>query len=302
MLLSLFMILLSAGMLISGLTYILFWYEAANTPHPSHQRNCSGWRSLPGCVLFGFLSSVSSQIVVYLTYPLGLVSALWHPATVQPCSRPPVVLVHGLYHNASAWFLYKWLLKRRGYANIFCFSYNTLAHDFRQLETQLKQAVSQAATLGGSPVVLIGHSLGGLLVRAAIACPQTAPHVCAAVVLGAPNQGSKLAALAFGRLGRSIIPGSPVIRRVNASPSPVSLPKLNLYSPLDNMVLPTRSLEIHEPGWRQEETPLISHVSMLYHVPTIRLTLDRLEGMEAATHHFPETDTDTAVREGMARA
>lgn len=278
MLITLLLTLLGAGGFVSALTYTIFWYEAANTPHPSHSANCRGPRGLLWCVVVGFLSSVSSQLMVYLTYPLGFAKRLWKPSPSADCSRPPVLLVHGLYHNASAWYLYKWWLRRCGYEKVFCLSYNTLKYDFWQLADQLKVVVREAAGLcGGEPVILVGHSMGGLLARAAIADPATAQMVRAVAVLGSPHHGSKLSALAFGRLGRSITYQGELVRRLNSMPSPRQMPKLNIYSPLDNMVLPTSSLTIDEPGWIQAETAPISHVSMLYHLPTVRLVMEFLD-------------------------
>jgi len=271
-------VLLGLGAFVSGLTYVLFWYEAANSPHPSHAEACPGAGGLAWCVVVGFLSSVSSQLVVYLTYPLGFARRLWKPSPQASCTHPPVLLVHGLYHNASAWYLYKWWLRRRGYEKVFAWSYNTMRYDFWELAEQLKGVLQEAAGLcGGEQVVLVGHSMGGLLVRAVLADKDAAKSVRAAVVLAAPNRGSKLAALAFGRLGRSLRHDGELTTRLNALATPRSLPKLNLYSPLDNMVLPTASLEIPEAGWLQAQTAPISHVSMLYHVPTIRLVLEFLD-------------------------
>jgi triacylglycerol esterase/lipase EstA (alpha/beta hydrolase family) len=297
MLLIFLMALLGAGSCISALTYIFFWYEAANSPHPSHHRTCPGARGLFWCVIVGFLSSVSSQLMAYLSYPFGFARRLWKPSPSAKCTHPPVLLVHGLYHNASAWYLYKWWLKRRGYEKVFSWSYNTIKYDFWQLAEQLRGVVREAADLcGGEPVILMGHSMGGLLVRAAIAAPETAESVSAAVILGTPNQGSKLAALAIGRLGRSISYGGPLIKRLNAMPSPKNMPKLNVYSPLDNMVLPTSSLEVPERGWIQAETAPISHVSMLYHIPTVRLVMEFLDEVVACPEASPAVAQTPSVR------
>jgi len=216
--------------------------------------------------------------MIYVTYPFGFAKRLWKPSPAPSCVRPPVLLVHGLYHNPSAWYLYKWWFRRCGYEKVFCLSYNTLKYDFWQLAEQLKGAVLEASGLcGAKPIILIGHSLGGLLARAVIADPQTAGLVRATVILGAPNHGSKLAALAAGRLGRSIHHNGPLVQSVNSLASPRTMPKLNLFSPLDNMVLPTSSLEVPEDGWIQAETAPISHVSMLYHLPTVRLVMEFLD-------------------------
>lgn len=300
MILFLLLVLLATGTFVSGLTYTFFWYESFHNPHPSHRRLCSGPRGLAFCILAGFLSSVASQIMVCLTYPLGLTRRFWKPPSSAKCARPPVLLVHGLYHNASAWYLYKWWLRRRGFEKVFTWSYNTFKYDFWELTDQLKDQVREATGLcGGEPAVLIGHSMGGLLTRAAIADPATARQVQAVVTLGTPHQGSKLAALAFGRLGRSIIHDGPLVKRLSTLKCPTDMPKLNLYSPLDNMVLPTSSLEMPEEGWVQAETAPISHVSMLYHVPTVRLVMDFLDQVLPEVQNEPAPDDDILPRQSV---
>ncbi len=277
MLLAVLTIILGMGALVSAVTYLLFWYEALNSPHPSHAE-VAGGGSLGRAVLVGFLSSVSSQIMAYLSYPTGFARSLWKPKPSPSCTRPPVLLVHGLYHNASAWYLFKWLLRRAGYEKVFCWSYNTLKYDFWQLADQLQGILREASGLcGGEQVVLMGHSMGGLLTRAALADPRSAELIRAAVVMAAPNQGSKLAALAVGHLGRSLIHQGPLVQRLNALRPAQDVPRLNIFSPLDNMVLPTNSLEMPEPGWLEVQTAPVSHVSMLYHLPTLRLALEFLE-------------------------
>ncbi len=276
MLFTIFLILFGVGAFISSFSYLVFWYEAANTPHQTTLETCSGRGGVVPCILRGFLTSVFSQLVVYATYPLALIRPSWKFS--PGCARPPVLLVHGLYHNASAWFLYKWILRRAGFKTIFCWSYNSMQDDFWQLAEQLKNALSEATTLcEGRKVICIGHSMGGLLIRAALADPASAKMIAAAVTLGTPHQGSKMSALALGALGRSIIHNGALVRKLNAMRSPARLPKLNLFSPIDNMVIPASSLSVPEPGWVETATAPISHVNMLYHLPTIALVLDYLE-------------------------
>lgn len=278
MLLTIFLVALATGVCVSSITYLLFWYEAANSPHQATLKTCSGRRGLLRCIVCGFISSVFSLIVAFIAYPLGCAKRLWSPSLSPGCSRPPLLLVHGLYHNASAWVLYSWLLRRAGFTTLRCWSYNSLKYDFWQLASQFKDVLRETSALcGGAEVVCIGHSMGGLLIRSALADPGVANLIAAAITLGAPNHGSRLATLAVGRLGRSIIHNGELVQKLNAMRSPSGLPKLNIYSPIDNMVLPTSSLSASEPGWEEMTTAPISHVSMLYHLPTIGLVLDFLE-------------------------
>ncbi|GFK95817.1 hypothetical protein NNJEOMEG_03688 [Fundidesulfovibrio magnetotacticus] len=271
-------ILLILAACIAGLTYAVYWHEARREPHPAllESMRCNG--GLLRCAAMGFFSSFASVLTVILANPLALARGLWRPAPDPGCARPPVLLVHGLYHNASAWWLYRLLLRRRGYVNVFAWDYDTLGGDFEDLAQRLSAAVRElSARCGGERVVLVGHSLGGLLTRAVLADPAAVACVRAAVVLGVPNRGSVLAALAVGSLGRSLRPDGRTTRCADALNAPLELPKLNVYSPLDNMVVPTSSLEIPEPGWTQRRTAPIGHAGMLYHTPTARMVLDFLE-------------------------
>ncbi|WP_243312909.1 esterase/lipase family protein [Fundidesulfovibrio agrisoli] len=269
--------ILAAGTVISGISYTLYWRSALRDPHHSHGTAFSSGSGLFFCVLRAFMGSVFSQFFIYASYPLGFLKPRRGPKFRPDCEKPTVVLVHGLYHNASAWYVYSWMLRRQGYANIVCWSYNTVKYDFWELAEQLRGVVARASETSGGQVALMGHSLGGLLARAAVADPDCASRVLALVALGSPHGGSTLAGLALGRLGRSLAHGGELVRRLAALPCPRAVPKLNIYSPLDNMVLPTGSLEIGQPGWVQAETAPISHVSMLYHPPTLRLALDFME-------------------------
>lgn len=275
---TIFAILFLMAAFVSGLSFIFFLYESVNDPRPCYLDNCHQASGVFFCLFSGFLTSVSSQMLAYLTYPLGYMKNLWRPKASADSSRPPVLLVHGLYHNAGAWLVFKWMLKRAGFGRVYLWTYPSFGRDFQLISDQLKQVLRNTVEAsGGEPVILIGHSLGGLLVRSILADPQARPAVRAAVLLGAPNHGSKLAALALGKLGRGLILDGPLVRSLNAACAPALLPKLNLFSPLDNLVLPNRSLTMEEPGWVQAQTPPISHVSMLYHLPTIRIVLDFLE-------------------------
>lgn len=279
MLVAIMIIVLGAGGTVSAFTYLLYWYEAAYSSQGAHAEACSGPTATLRCLVRGFLTSLASQILAYITYPAGFAKCLWtSPSAQTGCPRPAVVLVHGLYHNPSAWLLYRWMLKRAGFERVYCPGYNTLRYDFWQLSDQFKRQLREVTGLcNDEKAICIGHSLGGLLIRAALADPDTAPMVAAAVVLGAPNQGSKLATLALGKVGRSLMFKGALVTTLNTMRTPAGIPKLNVYSLIDNMVLPASSLSMPETGWTETVTAPISHVSMLYHLPTIRLVLRFLE-------------------------
>jgi triacylglycerol lipase len=265
------------------LTYGFFWYETANGPHLSRLRELSRGRA-GRWLLTGLATSFGSQWLVVGCYPLALWRGLWRPGTAARSAQPPVLLVHGLYHNASAWVFYRWWLQRAGFNNIYAMSYNSLRYSFDELAQRLDQWVAEvmAEHPPQQKAILIGHSLGGLLIRAHLSKPEAARRILAVATLGTPHRGSKLAALGIGKLARSLIYQGALSQRLEQMPPPLAVARLALTSPVDNLVLPQDALVTTQPGWIHGETPPISHVAMLFHWPTARRVLAFFQEVTAA--------------------
>jgi triacylglycerol lipase len=268
------------------LTYGFFWYETANGPHRAHLKELS--RGKVGTwVLRGIMTSFCSQWLVVLCFPLLAWRKLWFPALDPDSSRPPVFLIHGLYHNASAWILYRWWLRRAGFTNVYAWSYNSLNYSFEELTQRLDGWVAELMNerFPRRQAIMIGHSLGGLLIRAHSIDPEAARRILAIVTLGTPQRGSKLAVLGVGRLAHSLLYQGPLIRRLEQATPPDAVTRLAFTSPVDNMVLPQAALISSQPGWTQMATAPVSHVAMLYHWPTAQRLLATLE--ELTPQHGP---------------
>jgi triacylglycerol lipase len=264
---------LLAGMVgFSLLTFAFFWYETANSPHRSYLQQLSKGK-VTRWVLKGILFGCLSQIIVIFSFPLGFWKSLWDPKPDLTCPLPPVFLVHGLYHNASAWIAYRWWLKRVGFHNIFVRSYSSWQVSFGELADQLEQWVNQVMTehFPGRKAILIGHSLGGLLIRSCAARPGMAQTLAGILTLGTPHQGSKLAVLGIGSLARSLRYRGPVVDMLQRQNIPDTIPRVAIYSPIDNMVLPAEALHTGQAGWIEQEAFPVSHIMMLYHQPTAKL-------------------------------
>ena len=263
-------LMLFAGgtLLLSFLTYGFFWYETANSDYRARLVQLSGNRTRRW-IAWGILTSWASMMFTVLLYPFGFLRRFLHPGGTPDPSSTPVILVHGLYHNASAWVLFRKWLERAGLGNVYAVNFNSMRCTFRQAVELLDRTITDVAALHpGHRVVLIGHSLGGLLSRVCLECEGRGRDVAAVITLGTPHHGSKLAALGPGRLAASIIYESPLFREIERETSPCDVPRLALYSPVDNMVLPNDALAIQDPGWTTEVIAPISHVAMLFHRPT----------------------------------
>lgn len=266
-------LLIGLGLVFALLTTAFYLYETANSPPPSFAPDERGPSA--GTVAAGLATAFAAHVAISVIYPLGLSRAPRRLLGRNGNAGPQVICIHGLYHNASAWLPAKRLLRRSGLGPVTLLSYSSFGTGFEALADRLAGEVEALLDQNG-PAVLLGHSLGGLFIRALVARPDIGPRVKAAATLGTPHQGSKLAALAVGGLGRSIIYQSPLIERLAALPEPEGLPRLCLVSPADDMVMPLSALEPVRPGWKVVVTAPVSHVFMLCHPPTLRLAIDFL--------------------------
>ncbi len=263
---------------VCAVTYWLFWAAAAGTEHMDLlRRRFSGRVWLRG--VWAFVSSLASQLVSVVLYPAFLFQKYWlAPPRDLASARPPVLFVHGYTHTASAWLPFSVWFRRAGFADLHAITYNSLTLRFCDVVDQLEAEVARLLReRPGRPVLLVGHSLGGLAIREFMNTSPLAARVGAAVTLGTPHQGSTLAGLAPSPLARSLQFRGPLIRGIESRDARPAAPCLSIYSPLDNMVLPPQGLRIASPGWTEVEGAPVCHVGMLYHRPTAKTVLEFLE-------------------------
>lgn len=265
-----FAILAVVGVLIAAAAMAVsqIWALCAalrHAPPPFLRAACQGGRLR--CRLLALVTSFGGYCAMGLTLPLGPFVGR-APRRIARGREPVVVCLHGLYHNPAAFLCFRPALARRGFGLVLCPGYSSLGTDFETV-AQALAARLRAWLPPDAPLCFLGHSLGGLLSRRLMAEADFGRRTLACVTLGAPHGGSSLAALAFGRLGRSLVPGGPVCRIVETLPDPPEVALLSLASPVDAMVTPLAGLAVGRSQWREEATPAVSHVGMLWHPAVI---------------------------------
>jgi triacylglycerol lipase len=282
-----FLLLVAFPLGMALLTYAFFWYETASSAHRQYLENLSNGR--PGrLIMRGIISSYFSLLLTLLLYPASFWRKLWQPQLDPDGSLPPIVLVHGLYHNLSAWTLYRRWLRAAGFRYIYGMGYSSWNQTFDQLVMRLEQLLAEVRErFPDKPPILIGHSLGGLMCRACVQSGGDAAKIAGVITLGTPHQGSKLAALGLGKLAKSLIYRGPLIEGLEKRETMPDTPCIGLYSPVDNMVLPNHALQTTGAGWISQETGPISHVAMLYHRPTAELVIEYMRSMDGTSGGKP---------------
>lgn len=199
-----------------------------------------------------------------LTYPVGLLAeqvamedSRYRTDTLSPLTRGliladvtaagrPVVLVHGIADNRSAFTILRRTLRRRGFGRIVTVNYSPLTSDVRKAAADLADQVERVCQQSGyEQVVLVGHSLGGIIARYYVQCLAGDARVSTLVTLGSPHAGSQLARMAPLLVGRQLRPNSELMREL-AGPARCSTRFVTIYSDQD-AVVPYRSARLEHP-------------------------------------------------------
>lgn len=252
---------------------VLFWYEALNSPEPRLPAPQPGVFSC----LRVYVDCFFSFALCALLYPLGPFVRR-KPRGMVKNAAPPLILVHGLYHNASSWVFLGRFLARKDYA-VSTFDYKLRSSSPVEICQSFEEHVRavEAAYPESSPL-LVGHSLGGLIIRNWLKEPANAGRIAGVVTLGTPHHGSGLARLGPGKLAAHLVPGSEFLKDLEAAPALAPLPCVALVSPTDGAVLPASCL-MPPDDWKLAAVPESGHVAMLYKPCVAEIVLAELEEM-----------------------
>jgi pimeloyl-ACP methyl ester carboxylesterase len=160
----------------------------------------------------------------------------------------PVLLVHGYAGSEAVWAPVRRALADAGFGHLVSLSYNSLSADLGAVADELIRQGERALEATGAPAVhLIGHSLGGLIVRYAAQSDTLLHRTAAAVTVATPHRGAWLARIAPGPCARIMHPRSE-LREALAAPAGGAR-WLSLYSDSDRIV-PSSSARLTDPRFR----------------------------------------------------
>lgn len=213
-------------------------------------------------------------------------------------ARHPVLLVHGYASSESAWAPLRRALTEAGFGHIVSVNYNSLATDPRDVSAELTQQALRALAATGAPRVhLVGHSLGGLIVRYALAASAAlSSKTASAVTIASPHRGTSLARIAPGPCARIMRRGRRSVQPEPGAPRPVRW--LTYYSDGDRIV-PPASARLDDPRDRAANLliPGCGHLTICRDVRLIRSLVPELIRTETLAGHAAPAG---AARELMA--
>ncbi|MGE5330974.1 MAG: esterase/lipase family protein [Nitrospirota bacterium] len=251
--------------LVMGLQFLLMHHANRSDPAPrarAAQVWRAWWREL-GVVLvvFCWRQPFRSQ-----SMPDALPSA--------PNGRRGVVLVHGFVCNRGLWLPWLQQLRAAGHA---CVAVN-LEPVFGSIDDYpplVEDAVRRVTEATGMAPLLIGHSMGGLAIRAWLRAYQSDARMHHAITLGTPHGGTWLGRFSQMTNGRQMRLGGEWVRQLQAAEPPGRAARFTCwYSNCDNIVFPASTATLAGASNRLLEG--VAHVDMACHPVVVRACQETL--------------------------
>ena len=226
-------------------------------PRPAEMR--IGWCARVQC----WLGEIASGLIIILvTMPLERL-LMRRNVPARRVDAWPVLMVHGYINNSgSAWTLHNELVQQGFGVHTLNLepTYTDIENYVPRIEARVRNILERT---GAERLVLIGHSMGGLALRAYLRRVPDAP-LAQLITLGSPHLGTEGARIAAGRNGKQMRVGSAWLEQLAADEAKRTprwpCPVLSIFSYDDNIVFPQANAMLE--GARNLPLAGIGHMSL----------------------------------------
>jgi triacylglycerol lipase len=204
---------------------------------------------------------IASEYLAFLLIFLCILpfERLWMGSDRLRPSTRPLLLVHGYGCSRGVWWLLRKQLEAAGHT-VATLSLTPPYTSIGKLVPQLAQRIEEVCrATGADQVVLIAHSMGGLVCRSYLARHGGA-RVERLITIASPHAGTELARLGIGANSREMEPGSLWLQDLAAAE--LRVPALAIRTPHDNFVMPQDNQRL--PGALDLELDGLGHLACLF--------------------------------------
>jgi predicted alpha/beta hydrolase family esterase len=230
-----FLIFLVIVSLMHGLvTHFILWFEL-------RLKSLQG--DLPGKIPF-FTILKSFFVEWFCNFSRFFLSAFQFIARKTPQNINheglPILLVHGYLQNQSDWLWFKArLLKTPNIGPIYSLNLYSPFDSIAKYAEKLKEEIADIrAETKQDKIILIGHSMGGLVSSYYSEFIAKPGEVAKVITLGSPFQGTRLAALGYGENVKEMSPNSSFLQHLTNRMQHSSIDYHYIASQIDNMIVP----------------------------------------------------------------
>lgn len=205
------------------------------------------------------------------------------PGGISRRDRVPVVLVHGYVCNHRVWDTMTQALHQAGHP-VLALDLEPLFGSIDDYAPQIEDAVTRLlAHTGASQVALVGHSMGGLAIRAWLrrVPPDQLKRVARIITLGSPHQGTRITHSAPSQNGQQMLFQSDWVQALGHGEDAARRALMHIALNLnDNICIPQRQQVL--PGVPVTEFRGIGHLEMCLNPRVIDWTCQQLASLSPA--------------------
>ncbi len=126
-------------------------------------------------------------------------------------------MVHGYLHDISGWMKFRDSLQKAELGPVYVPRLTHSSGDIRYSSEEIASVINYVLReTGKDQVVLIGHSMGGIVASYCAQHYADEGTVKAVITIGTPLQGTRLANLGFGKASRQMSYNSPFLKSLTA--------------------------------------------------------------------------------------
>ncbi len=172
----------------------------------------------------------------------------------------PVIFVHGYFQNRSNFWWLARQFRKASLGPLYGFNYLWIDSIDRDAARLGKFVDSVCIETGASDVIVVGHSIGGLV---ALECSAaTESRVARCITVGSPHGGVKWRGPILGKVRHELREGAPYLSERKLRE--LATPTLSVYSTHDNIVHPPSTSELAPRGGHDVVIDGYGHLSLLY--------------------------------------
>lgn len=220
-------------------SYLIFYYEKStrffqHCHNPQHPYTPISSMTAFRAVFFETLALFITLLISWtFFFPLRFNTRI---------KKTPIIFVHGYLHNQSLWFFLSFLLKNTQHPlygiNLF-YPFTSVKEHAEKLAKKIEKVKK---TSPSKKVILVGHSMGGLVCSFYAHQLDQEKSVEGVVTLGTPWHGTKMTAFGWGKSMREMALNAPFVRELRKKrQSHPKIRHLDIGSSLDNIILPHES-------------------------------------------------------------
>lgn len=221
----------------------------------------------PARLALSITREAGASLLASELYPLAVLGnslpalpVLW---TKTQSHRRPILLIHGIFHNKSAFFFLKQKLALKGWHHFREMNLLTSVYGIESLAKQVQKEVERLREeYETDQVDIVAHSMGGLIARYYLQKLEGDGRVKNLVTLGTPHQGTDWSKLSLLPHIRELRRNSPLLKELKEMPLPSQTRVVVVFGSLDFLMTPRETA--HWQGTRLIELDQLGHAGLLF--------------------------------------